>query len=126
VSFTRYATGVLLIGATVFLGTSLTSWDPTVRLSVFLGGLLAMFNALAAFYLITWSAARSTQTFMKAVLGGMLVRMALLLAAVTFAAMHLPALPLLASLMGLFAIYLVLELMAVQNLPQLSKKRAAC
>jgi uncharacterized membrane protein YccF (DUF307 family) len=59
-----------------------------------------------------WSANRSTNVFMGAVLGGMVGRMGLLLAAVVAAVLllGLPKVPLALSLLSYFVLFLVFEL----------------
>jgi branched-subunit amino acid ABC-type transport system permease component len=71
-----------------------------------------MLNTLAAHALVLWSERRSTKVFLGAVLGGMAGRMALMLAAVVVGVLGLglPRLPLVASLLGYFVLFLVLEL----------------
>lgn len=84
-----------------------------------LGGLLAALNALFAYALVVWSHGRSNLAFMRAVLGGMLGRMAFLLGAVVISIVGfgLPPLPLVISLLGHFVVFLGLELAAVQGQP---------
>ena len=59
-----------------------------------------------------WSAGRSTNAFLRAVLGGMVGRMVLMLAAVVAGvlALGLPRLPLAFSLLSYFVVFLVMEL----------------
>jgi hypothetical protein len=76
------------------------------------GALLAALNAVAAYGLALWAEGRGTTAFFGAVLGGMLGRMTVLLAAFAAAVrlLELPSAPLAISLLGHFAAYLVLEL----------------
>jgi hypothetical protein len=115
VSLTRYATVVsavviLLFGAAVLVfGEGL---DAAARSAVLLAGLLAGANAVTAYFLATWAAAtRSNALFMQAILGGMLGRMVVLLAAVVLAIVvfELPRVPLIASLLTHFVVFLILE-----------------
>jgi hypothetical protein len=82
-----------------------------------LGATLAGTNALAAYGLVLWSRSRSNRDFMRAILGGMLVRMGASLVAVVVAIRWLavPQLPLVLSLLGHFVIFLALEMFAVQK-----------
>jgi len=91
--------------------------DPAARNAALLGALLAGVNTLAAYYLAVWSEARSTRAFFVAVLGGMAGRMAVMLGAVVASvlALGLPSVPLVASLLGHFALFLVLELTLVHR-----------
>jgi hypothetical protein len=73
---------------------------------------LAALNTVGAYALVLWSSRRSTNVFLGAVLGGMVGRMALLLAAVVLSvlALGLPKLPLALSLLAYFVVFLVIEL----------------
>jgi len=81
------------------------------------GGVLALLNAIAAYALVRWSERRSAKALVKAVLGGTLVRMALLLVAVVAGIrwLELPTAPLIASLLTLFVVFLALEIAVVQR-----------
>jgi hypothetical protein len=70
-----------------------------------------------AYGLVIWSSGRSTGAFMRAILGGMVGRMAVLLAAVVAAVLwlELPKLPLALSLLAYFVVFLVLELSVVHR-----------
>lgn len=114
-SLTRYATvvlatvAVLFASAVVLFGNTL---DAPARLAVLLAGLLAAANAVSAYFLATWASARqSNAIFMQAVLGGMLGRMMVMLAAVVVALVvfDLPRVPLVASLLTHFVLFLILE-----------------
>lgn len=87
------------------------------RLAAAAGAGLAVLNALAAYATVLWSERRSTNVFLGAVLGGMLGRMALLLAAVAAGVLllGLPKVPLALGLLAYFAVYLVLELAILQK-----------
>jgi hypothetical protein len=89
--------------------------QPASLLAIALGAGLATSNGLAAYALIRWSAQRSNQTFFRAILGGMLARLALMLgvvaAAIAFGA--IPPAPLVASLLSYFVLFLVTEVVAL-------------
>jgi hypothetical protein len=115
VSLGRYTLVVLaLLGAG--LGATwvplLKGLEPRARGAAFVGGALAALNAITAYSLVLWSASRPTGAFMKAILGGMVGRMAFLLAAVILAVLGLglPSVPLAVSLLAYFVLFLVLEL----------------
>lgn len=76
------------------------------------GAGLAAANTLLAYGLVVWSARRSTNVFLGAVLGGMVGRMGLMLAAVVAAVLFLglPKLPVAFSLLAYFVVFLVFEL----------------
>jgi hypothetical protein len=124
VSLARYALVVLAV-----VGASLLAMAPFLapnhRGAVLFGAGLAAANTLAAHYLLLWSASRSTRAFLWAVLGGMVGRMAALLAAVVIGilALGLPKVPLAISLLGYFVLFLVVELTLTQRRPARSEAR---
>lgn len=81
------------------------------------GALLAVLNTLAAYRLVRWSEGRSTVSFFRAILGGMLARMTLLLAAVAVVLMTggLSPVPFVVSLLGHFVAFLALETAVVSR-----------
>ena len=112
-SLSRYAILVLFTGAaTLALVGVVTPADTALRAAILFGALLATVNTLASHALVAWSEGRSTQAFFGAVLGGMVGRMALMLAAVVVGvlALDLPRLPLVVSLLSYFSLFLVMEL----------------
>lgn len=119
-SLGKYALLVLsLVG-----GTLLAAWpflerglDAGGRWAAVCGGALAAVNALVAYFLVLWSAKRTTNVFLGAVLGGMVGRMALMLAAVVAAilVLGLPKVPLAVSLLSYFVVLLGLELAVVHR-----------
>jgi hypothetical protein len=123
VSVARYST---LVAA--FLAASLgllllalrERLDGAARWAVLLGAGLAAANTCAAYFLARWSAGRSNQAFMGAVLGGMVGRMAVMLAgfAVAVLAIGLPQLPLVLSLLGYFTLFLAFELAILSRRPR--------
>jgi hypothetical protein len=82
-----------------------------------LGAGLAAVNTLTAYGLVLWSRGRSTNAFMGAVLGGMVGRMGLMLAAVVAAVLvlGLPKVPLAISLLAYFVLFLVFEISVLQK-----------
>jgi hypothetical protein len=82
------------------------------RAAILFGALLAVLNTLAAHALVSWSERRSTPAFFGAVLGGMVGRMAVMLAAVVLGILllDLPRLPLVVSLLAYYSLFLVMEL----------------
>jgi hypothetical protein len=117
VSFHRYSILVLAVAGSTFAALALVIPAGTpARAAVAFGAALATLNTLAAHALVSWSEHRSTKVFMGAVLGGMVGRLALLLAAVVVGilGLGLPRLPLVVSLLAYFALFLAMEL-AVQH-----------
>jgi hypothetical protein len=118
VTLTRYALVVLaVVGASFALLGPIVPLDGRGRWAAVTGALLAAANALAAYFLVVWSEGRSTASFFRAVLGGMAGRMAVMLAAVvlTVLVLDLPKVPLAASLLAYYAVFLVLELTIVHQ-----------
>lgn len=114
-SFGRYALVVAVVtgGSLALLWPlALARLEPAAGRAVLAGAALAAANTLAAHGLVKWSETRSTRLFMGAVLGGMVGRMALMLAAVVGAVvlLGLPKVPLAVSLLGYFVLFLVFEL----------------
>lgn len=112
-SLGRYALIVLVAVAATQAAVQLAlGLQAAARRAVAMGAALAAANTLAAYGLVVWSAGRSQTAFMAAVLGGMVGRMALLLAAVVAAILllGLPKVPLALSLLAYFVAFLVFEL----------------
>ena len=105
---------VTLAALVMGLAGRLASGDVTALL---IGSVLAAVNSIAAYWLVVWSAGRSTVWFFRAILGGMLGRMTFMLAAVVAGILlfGLPRLPLVFSLLGYFVALLVFELVVVSR-----------
>ena len=112
-SLFRYSILVLAVaGATLPVAALVVPPVAPVLTAVAFGAALATLNTLAAHALVTWTERRSTKLFLGVVLGGMVGRMALMLAAVLVGVLGLglPELPLVFSLLGYFLLFLGLEL----------------
>lgn len=112
-SLSRYAILVLFtVAATLAAVGLLAPADAPLRAAILFGALLATANTLVSHGLVAWSERRSTHAFFGAVLGGMIGRMALMLAAVVGGVLllGLPRLPLVTSLLSYFSLFLVMEL----------------
>ena len=114
-SLGKYALLVILVAASSFLVAwplVLRRLDSPGRWAAVYGSLLAVMNTILAHSIVLWSDRRSTNVFLGAVLGGMVGRMALLLAAVVTGVfvLGLPKLPLAVALLGYFVLFLVMEL----------------
>ena len=123
-SLFRYSILVLAVaGATLAAAALVVPSGTPVLTAVAFGAALATLNTLAAHALVEWSERRSTKVFLGAVLGGMVGRLALMLGAVVVGVLvlDLPRLPLVVSLLGYFALFLILEL----TLQHLRRGRAA-
>lgn len=114
-SLGRYSLIVLAIvagGLALAWPLGLRGLEPRARWAALYGGVLAALNTLLAYALVLWTAGRSTNTFLGAVLGGMVGRMGLMLAAVVAGVLvlDLPKVPLAVSLLSFFVVFLVMEL----------------
>ncbi len=109
--------GVVLVSLGAAWPLALGRLDAPARWAVGFGGAIAVLNTTAAHALLRWSAGRSTGDFLRAVLGGMLGRMAFMLAAVLagILLLDLPRLPLAFSLLSYFVAFLFLELSMLQR-----------
>jgi hypothetical protein len=111
VSLLRYVTivgGVALVsGAAV-----MTLASAPARPAVGLGLALATLNTIVAFALASWAEHRPVEAFFRAILGGMLARMVLMLGVVAWAVLGLglPSVPLALALLGYFVAFLIFEL----------------
>jgi hypothetical protein len=118
VTAARYAAIVLLsVGGTVaavLVGLH-DRLGPGDAAAVAGGATIAAVNSVAAYGLVAWSAGRSTASFFRAILGGMLARMTVMLGAVVagILAFGLPRLPLVFSLLSYFVVLLAFELVVV-------------
>lgn len=119
-SFGRFAG---IVGATV-AATMLVAL-PALRSSeggptaTLLGALLAAANVLLAYALVLWARERSQTAFLRAILGGMAVRMALLLLLVLVAirVFGVAQMPFVLSLLGHSMVFLALELRVLHRAP---------
>lgn len=115
-TFGRYGALVLAVVA-ASLGALWPVLADESRKAALAGAMLAAANTLAAYGLVLWAAGRSTNAFMGAVLGGMVGRMGVMLAAVVAAVLllGLPTVPLAVSLLAYFVLFLVFELTVLQR-----------
>jgi hypothetical protein len=113
VSLKKYTVLVLAVAAASLAALSLVvPPGAPAHAAVGFGAALAVLNTLAAHALVLGSQGRSTKAFLGLVLGGMVGRLALMLAAVVLGvlALGLPRLPLVVSLLAYFALFMVMEL----------------
>jgi hypothetical protein len=91
--------------------------DAPARWAVAFGSAIAVLNTIVAYALIRWSATRPTVAFLRALLGGMALRIAVMLAALVtgLRLLGLPQLPLAAALLAYFVVFLALELLILQR-----------
>jgi hypothetical protein len=115
-SFARYV--ALVLGVTG--GSLAAAWpllEPSWRPAAAAGAAMAVVNTVAAYGLVVWANRRSTNVFLGVVLGGMVGRMGVMLAAVVAAVvlLGLPKVPLALSLLSYFVVFLVFELAVLQR-----------
>jgi len=120
VSLARYALVVasILVASLTILGLALRGrLEGPAQGAVLFGAALAAVNTLSAHALLCWSRGRPLRSFMIAVLGGMAGRMVVVLGFLMIAMMAwgLPTLPLIASLMGYFAVFQALEFASLRG-----------
>lgn len=108
----------VLLGATLVLAYPLALHaGPVTRMAVVLGAVLATVNVLLGYAAIEYAFHRSYTAFLKAVLGGMGVRMVVVLGVlvVLIVSWGVPVLPLTLSLFGFYIIFLILEVLYIQR-----------
>jgi hypothetical protein len=115
VSLGRYSilvVGIVVVTLGVAWPLAIRRLDASARWAAAAGVTLAVLNTMAAHALVLWSAQRSTTTFLRAVLGGMVGRMALMLGAVAAGVLllGLPRLPFAISLLSYFILFLIVEI----------------
>lgn len=85
--------------------------------AVIVGAVLSTANVMAGFLAIEYTLDKSYNTFLKAVLGGMGIRMAVMLGVlvllIKFAGLHMVAL--VVSVLSFYVVYLVLEIFYIQK-----------
>jgi hypothetical protein len=91
--------------------------SPEIITAAAVGALLSTVNVLLGFFAIEYAFDKSYTVFLKAVLGGMGLRMLLLLGVmiVLILVFHLHTVALTVSLLGFYLIYLILEILYIQK-----------
>ena len=115
--FPRQVAVTLIVGA-VLSAYPLWRWGSLEIIeAVAAGALLSTLNVLAGYVTIEYSFDKSHTTFLKAMLGGMGIRMVVMLAAlvvlIKLVGMHAAALT--SSLFGFYIVYLILEVLFIQR-----------
>jgi hypothetical protein len=119
VSILRYSLVVCAVSVVTIAGLfAILSLERMARLAVAAGALIAAVNAVVAHGLAVSSLRRSTSFFLGAILGGMVGRMAFMLAAAVVATAWagLPATPFVISLLAYFSVFLVAELVVLHRM----------
>jgi len=109
--------GTLIVVALASAYPMVRYGSPEILVAASVGGLLSTVNVLVGFLAIEYSFNKSYTTFLKMVLGGMGVRMALMLVAllvlIKVVGLHTAALTV--SLLGFYVIFLILEVLFIQK-----------
>lgn len=110
--------GVTLLAVSALAAYPLSRYGSAdVIAAAALGALLSTLNVLLGFFAIEYAFNKPYTVFLKAVLGGMGVRMLFLLGAMLVLIMvfRVHTVALTVSLLGLYAIYLILEVLFIQK-----------
>ncbi|HUI10724.1 MAG TPA: hypothetical protein VL221_10385 [Bacteroidota bacterium] len=116
-SFPAQVGGVLLLAGAI-LGWPLAAYATAdVRAAVVAGAAVASANVLLGYVAIRYSFGRSYSTFLKAVLGGMGIRLLFMLGAFTLllVAFRMHAVALTCSLLGFYAVFMIMEIVFLQR-----------
>ena len=109
---------LVLVCASLLLAYPLAAFaSGEVRTAVAAGAALSTINVMLGYAAIRYSFDRSHTTFLKAVLGGMGVRLLVMLGAFTALIMvfGMQAVALTVSLLAFYAVFMVLEIMFIQQ-----------
>jgi hypothetical protein len=115
--FPLYIGAVLAAGALILGYPLAVHAAPETRGAVVLGAVLATVNVLLGYAAIEYAFHRSYTAFLKAVLGGMGVRMVVILGVLVLLITQraVPVLPLTGSLFGFYIVFLALEVLYIQR-----------
>ena len=113
-----FQVGIILVGAVALGAYPLVKFGSTeVILGVILGATLSTVNVLLGYLAIEFSFDKSYTVFVRTVLGGMGVRLILMLAllALLVSTFQVHAMALTFSLLGFYVVYLLLEVLFIQR-----------
>ena len=116
---------VLLVAAALAAYPLIRSGSGGVVLAVCVGALLSTVNVLAGFLTIEYSFEKSYTVFLKTVLGGMGMRMVVMLGLMLLLILvvRLETVPFTISLLGFYFVYLVLEILYLQKKVAVKNRR---
>ncbi len=109
---------VVLLAAALLSAYPLAAYGSTeIVVAVIAGAFLSSLNVVLGFLAIEYSFGRSYTTFLKAVLGGMGVRMLFLLGAMLLLILvfHFHSVALIVSLLSFYLVFLVMEILFIQK-----------
>jgi len=110
--------GAIVVAALLVLAWPLALYaTPEIRAAVAAGAAVACANVLLGYVAIRYAFGRSYSTFLKAVLGGMGIRLLFMLGAFTLllVAFRMHAVALTCSLLGFYAVFMILEIVFLQR-----------
>ena len=115
--FPRQVVWTLVVAAVLLAWPLWAAGSPAVVTAVVLGAAMSTINVLLGYLAIEYAYDKSYTTFLKAVLGGMGLRLLGMLGAmvllITVVGVHAVALTV--SVLGFYAVYLVLEILFIQK-----------
>ena len=122
VSFPRQIAVVVILSAVLSAYPLFAFASAEIVRACIAGAVVSVANVLAGYAAIEYSIDKSYTVFLKAVLGGMGIRMLAMLGAMLLLieVFHVLAVPLVVSLMGFYVLFLILEVMFMQK--KLGKK----
>jgi len=122
VSFPRQIAVVVILSAVLSVYPLFAFASAEIVRAYVAGVTISVANVLAGYAAIEYSIDKSYTVFLKAVLGGMGIRMLAMLTMlmVLIEVFHFQAVPLVVSLMGYYVLFLILEVMFMQK--KLGKK----
>ncbi len=115
--FPKQVVATLLVSTVVMVYPLIRYGSADIIRSVVVGALLSTANVLLGYFAIVYSLRKSYSTFVKMVLGGMGVRMAVLLVAlvILIKLLGFHAVALTTSMLVFYVIYLILEVLFIQK-----------
>ena len=117
VSFPRQIAVVVILSAVLSVYPLFAFASAEVVRACIAGVTISVANVLAGYAAIEYSIDKSYTVFLKAVLGGMGLRMLVMLGALMLLieVFHFQAVPLVVSLMGFYILFLILEILFMQK-----------
>ena len=116
-SFPRQVAAALFIIAVLSAYPLFAYASADIVLACIAGAVISVVNAIAGYAAIEYSIGKSYTVFLKAVLGGMGVRMLAMLSImlVLIELFRFKAVPLVVSLLGFYSLFLILEVLFIQK-----------
>lgn len=116
-SFPRQVAAVLIVAAVLSVYPLRMYASTEIVLAFVAGAMISLANAIAGYAAIEYSIGKSYTVFLKVVLGGMGVRMLVMLSLMLFLieVVRVQAVPLVVSLLGFYTLFLILEVLFIQK-----------